>query len=96
MEWWRDAKVGVGGGIHQNHTTTNQNKSMLHKNANTNSENDKDLSPVRKQSREEFPTSIVQVKGWIINQDGDIELIAALPQETSLTKSYDCPPNSND
>ena len=56
----------------------------------TNSENKTDLSPVNKQSRQQVPRTIVQVQGWIVNQDGDVELVAALPQETSFVKTDNC------
>ena len=52
--------------------------------------NDEDLPPVKKQARQEPPKSIVQVKGWIVNQDGDVELVAALPQENSFLKRPHC------
>ena len=49
-----------------------------------------DLPPVKKQARQELPKAIVQVKGWIVNQDGEIELVAALPQESSFLKHPNC------
>ena len=49
-----------------------------------------DLPPVKKQSRQQPPTSIVQVNGWIINQDGEVELVAALPQETLFFQQNSC------
>ena len=56
----------------------------------TESGNNEDLPPVKKQSRQQPPTSIVQVKGWIVNQDGEVELVAALPQETSFLQRHNC------
>ncbi len=56
----------------------------------TESGNNEDLPPVKKQSRQQPPKSIVQVKGWIVNQDGEVELVAALPQETSFLQRHNC------
>ena len=50
--------------------------------------NDENLPPVKKQARQELPKAIVQVKGWIVNQDGEIELVAALPQESSFLQQH--------
>ena len=50
--------------------------------------NDENLPPVKKQARQELPKSIVQVKGWIVNQDGEIELVAALPQEGAFIQQH--------
>ena len=61
----------------------------------TDSDNNADLPTVKKQARQQLPTSIVQVNGWIINQDGEVELVAKLPQETSLPNSYECLSSSN-
>ena len=49
-----------------------------------------DLPPVNKQGRQQPPQSLVQVKGWIVNQDGEVELVAALPQETPFLKYPNC------
>ena len=56
----------------------------------TASDKKEDLSPVKKQARQQPPRSIVQVNGWIVNQDGEVELVAALPQETSFLKHPNC------
>ncbi|MGK7893372.1 MAG: filamentous hemagglutinin N-terminal domain-containing protein [Xenococcus sp. (in: cyanobacteria)] len=56
----------------------------------TNSDSKEDLPPVKKRSRQQVPTSIVQVNGWIINQDGEVELVAALPQKSSFLQHPNC------
>ena len=56
----------------------------------TASDSKEDLSLEKKQVRQQTPRSIVQVNGWIVNQDGEVELVAALPQETSFFKHTNC------
>jgi filamentous hemagglutinin family protein len=54
------------------------------------SDSKQNLPPVQKKSRQHHPTSIVQVKGWIVNKNGEVELVAALPQESSFFKHPNC------
>ena len=49
-----------------------------------------DLPPVKKKVRQQIPTEIVQVTGWAIDQDGEIELVAASPQEATTLKHLGC------
>lgn len=53
----------------------------------TNSDDDLDVPSAQKQPSVEKPQSIVQVKGWIVNQNGEVELVATLPQESLLTSA---------
>ncbi|MGK7893373.1 MAG: filamentous hemagglutinin N-terminal domain-containing protein [Xenococcus sp. (in: cyanobacteria)] len=41
-------------------------------------------------SQPQVPREIIQVNGWIINQDGDVELVATLPQERLLLRDSHC------
>ncbi|MGK7892384.1 MAG: filamentous hemagglutinin N-terminal domain-containing protein [Xenococcus sp. (in: cyanobacteria)] len=56
----------------------------------TASDSKEDLPPVKKQVRQQPPRSIVQVNSWVVNQDGEVELVAALPQESSFLKHPNC------
>ncbi|MGK7892383.1 MAG: filamentous hemagglutinin N-terminal domain-containing protein [Xenococcus sp. (in: cyanobacteria)] len=56
----------------------------------TASDSKEDLPTVKKQARQQLPRSIVQVNSWIVNQDGEVELVAALPQESSFLKHPNC------
>ncbi|MGK7892382.1 MAG: filamentous hemagglutinin N-terminal domain-containing protein [Xenococcus sp. (in: cyanobacteria)] len=56
----------------------------------TASDSKEDLPSLKKQARQQLPRSIVQVNGWVVNQDGEVELVAALPQESSFFKHPNC------
>ena len=79
------------GGLPEDPTTTIRGQTVLSDLRDfSQSDNRADLPPVKKQARQELPKAIVQVKGWIVNQDGEIELVAALPQESSFLKHPSC------
>ena len=54
------------------------------------SDNKDDFPPVKKQVRQQNPRAIVQVNNWLVNQDGEVELVAALLQENFLLKHPQC------
>ena len=77
------------GGLPEDPTTTIRGQTVLSDLRDfSQSDNRADLPPVKKQARQELPKAIVQVKGWIVNQDGEIELVAALPQESSFLQQH--------
>ncbi len=79
------------GGLPEDPTTTIRGQTILPDLRDfTELDTRKNLPPVKKQSRQQVPTSIVQVNGWVVNQDGEVELVAALPQEASLFKHPKC------
>ena len=79
------------GGLPEDPTTTIRGQTVLSDLRDfTESQSKADLPPVKKQVRQELPEAIVQVNGWIVNQDGDVELVAALPQEGSFLKHPSC------
>ncbi|MEM9275069.1 MAG: S-layer family protein, partial [Cyanobacteria bacterium P01_F01_bin.143] len=79
------------GGLPEDPTTTIRGKAILSDLRDfTESDSTEDLAPVTKRSRQQTPRSIVQVKGWLINQDGEVELVAELPQEASFLKPHNC------
>ena len=79
------------GGLPEDPTTTIREQTVLSDLRDfTALDEKKDLPAVKKQVSLHPPRSIVQVKGWIINQDGEVELVAALPQETSNLKHPNC------
>ena len=47
------------------------------------------ISPLER-SLQQHPSSIIQVKGWFINQNGEVELVAALPQENAFVPRQGC------
>ncbi|MEM9274575.1 MAG: filamentous hemagglutinin N-terminal domain-containing protein [Cyanobacteria bacterium P01_F01_bin.143] len=53
-------------------------------------DNDADLPPVKTRSRQEFKGAIVQVQGWVVNQNGEVELVASSLQENSLLPPRGC------
>jgi large exoprotein involved in heme utilization and adhesion len=79
------------GGLPEDPTTTIRGQTILPDLRDfTELDTGEDLPPVKKRSRQQVPTSIVQVNGWVVNQDGEVELVAALPQEASLFKHPKC------
>ncbi len=79
------------GGLPEDPTTTIRGQTILPDLRDfTESDSREDLPPVKKQSRQQLPRSIVQVNGWLVNQDGEVELVAGLPQEASLFKHPKC------
>lgn len=54
------------------------------------SDNKDDFPPVKKQVRQQNPRAIVQVNNWLVNQDGEVELVTALLQENFLLKHPQC------
>lgn len=54
------------------------------------SDNKDDFPPVKRQVRQQNPRAIVQVNNWLVNQDGEVELVAALLQENFLLKHPQC------
>ena len=56
----------------------------------TASDSKEDLPPVKKQGRQQPSRSIIQVNGWLVNQDGEVELVAVFPQETSFIQHPNC------
>ena len=56
----------------------------------TASDSKEDLPPMKKQGRQQPSRSIIQVNGWLVNQDGEVELVAVFPQETSFIKHPNC------
>ena len=49
-----------------------------------------DLPTVKKRLPQQVQGAILQAQGWFINHDGDVELVAALHQETKLLQDYHC------
>ena len=48
------------------------------------------LPTVTMTARQEIPTTIVQAKGWVVRPNGDVELVATLPQEAANSHRPNC------
>jgi filamentous hemagglutinin family protein len=73
------------GGLPENPTSTIRGETVVSDLRDlTESDSQENLPPVKNQVHQQPPKSIVQVNGWILNQNGEVQLIAASPKDTSL------------
>ncbi|ELS00668.1 filamentous hemagglutinin family N-terminal domain [Xenococcus sp. PCC 7305] len=80
------------GGLPENPTNSIRGQAVLSDLRDfTDADSDPNLPTVKlERSRSQVPKSIVQVSGWLVNQDGEVELVATLPQETKFLNRPDC------
>lgn len=73
------------GGLPENPTSTIRGETVVSDLRDlTESDSQENLPPVKNQVHQQPPKSIVQVNGWILNQNGEVQLVAILPQDAYL------------